>query len=280
MFNPNKPGKVRVVFDAAATFKGTSLNEQLLQGPCLTNNLAGVLIRFREERVAFTADIEAMFHQSRVTPKDADALRFLWWSSSIEDPPEEYQMLVHIFGATSSPCCANKSLRKTADDNKQKYDPNVIKTVHRNFYVDDSLKSVPTVEQAVQLADQLIQLLKEGGFRLTKFMSNCREVLASIPVEERANPSMNLDLDQLPIEHALGLHWNAETDIFQFKVVPANKPPTKRGILSVVSSLYDPLGFLSPFVLPIKVLLQELWRLDVHWDERFKIHTSHSGEGG
>ena len=160
VFNPNKPGKVRVVFDAAAKFKGTSLNEQLLQGPCLTNNLAGVLIRFREERVAFTADIEAMFHQSRVTPKDADALRFLWWSSSIEDPPEEYQMLVHIFGATSSPCCANKSLRKTADDNKQKYDPDVIKTVHRNFYVDDSLKSVPTVEQAVQLADQLIQLLR------------------------------------------------------------------------------------------------------------------------
>lgn len=270
VLNPNKPGKVRVVFDAAAKFKGTSLNEQLLQGPDLTNSLPGVLIRFREEGVAFTADIEAMFHQTRVSPKDTDALRFLWWSSSIDDPPDEYQMLVHIFGATSSPCCANTSLRKTATDNEQNYDSEVIETVRRNFYVDDCLKSVPTTEQAIKYAEQLIKLLKEGGLRLTKFNSNCRDVLASIPAEERANPSMNLDLDLLPVERALGLHWNAETDTFQFKVVPANKPPTKRGILSVVSSLYDPLGFLSPFVLLVKVLLQELWRLKVQWDERIQ----------
>ena len=77
--NPNKPGKVRVVFDAAARFSGTSLNEQLLQGPSLTNDLSGVLIRFREEEIAFSADIEGMFYQTRVTPSDTDSLRFLWW---------------------------------------------------------------------------------------------------------------------------------------------------------------------------------------------------------
>ena len=76
--NPNKPGKVRVVFDAAAKFNGMSLNDQLLQGPCLTNDLTGVLIRFREEEVAFSADIEGMFYQTNVTPSDTDALRFLW----------------------------------------------------------------------------------------------------------------------------------------------------------------------------------------------------------
>ena len=267
VLNINKPNKVRMVFDAATKFDGISLNDRLYHGPDLTNNLVGVLIRFREEITAFTADIEAMFHQVKVLPEDADALRFLWWDLSSSHPPKEYQMLVHIFGATSSPCCANKALQQTADDNKARYSPEVIKTVHRNFYVDDVLKSAPTTEKAIWLADQLTRLLSEGGFHLTKFTSNSTLVLKALPQEERANPSINLDLSQLPISRALGLHWDTSLDTLQFKVVPTNKPPTKRGILSMVSSLYDPLGFLVPFLLPVKVLLQELWRQDVQWDD-------------
>ena len=71
--NPNKPGKVRVVFDAAARFVGTSLNEQLVRGPTLTNDLTGVLVRFREDEIAFSADIECMFYQTYVTPRDTDS---------------------------------------------------------------------------------------------------------------------------------------------------------------------------------------------------------------
>ncbi|XP_015760861.1 PREDICTED: uncharacterized protein LOC107340022 [Acropora digitifera] len=115
--NSNKPGKVRVVFDAAAKYKGTSLNDQLLQGPCLTNDL----IPFREEEIAFSAEVEGMFYQTSVTPSDTGALRFLWWPGSIEDRPEDYKMLVHIFGAKSSPCCTNKALNKTAQDNEDNY---------------------------------------------------------------------------------------------------------------------------------------------------------------
>ena len=110
--------------------------------------------------------------------------------------------------------------------------------------------------------------MKEGGFHLTKFTSNSRKLLATLPEKERANPALNLDLDQLPIGRALGLHWDADSDTFLFKVVPTNKPPTKRGILSTVSSLFDPLGFMGPFILPVKVLLQELWRMGIQWDER------------
>ena len=101
--SPNKPGRIRVVLDAAAKFQGTSLNDQLLQGPDYINNLAGVLMRFRQEEVVLIADIEQMFHQVRVPAEDCDALRFLWWSENLSDEPEEYQMQVHIFGATSSP---------------------------------------------------------------------------------------------------------------------------------------------------------------------------------
>ena len=114
--NPNKPDKLRVVFDCAARYNGVSLNSQLLQGPDLTNNLMGVLIRFREEHIAIMADIEGMFHQVRVSPKDCDALRFLWWpENDFNKDPEDCQMLVHLFGATSSPRCTNFGLKQTAD---------------------------------------------------------------------------------------------------------------------------------------------------------------------
>ena len=109
VLNPNKPAKLRVVFDAAAKFSGTSLNNQLLQGPDYINNLAGVLMRFRQEEVTLIADIKKMFHQVRVPPEDCDALRFLWWPEGLNREPEEYLMQVHIFGATSSPCCSNKA---------------------------------------------------------------------------------------------------------------------------------------------------------------------------
>jgi hypothetical protein len=138
VFNPNKPGKVRVVFDAAAKFQDTSLNEHL-----------PVLVYLRQDRIAYAADIEAMFHQTRVISKDTDALRFLWWSDSIDDPPEEYQMMVHIFGATSSPCCASKALRQIADDNESKFDQQVTRTLRKNFYVDDNLKSASTIPKAI-----------------------------------------------------------------------------------------------------------------------------------
>ena len=92
------------MFDCAAKFLGVSLNDMLLQGPDLNNNLIGVLMRCREEPVAIVADIESMFHQVRVDPEDCDALRFLWWpSGDLSQSPEEYKMVVHVFGATSSP---------------------------------------------------------------------------------------------------------------------------------------------------------------------------------
>ena len=94
---------MRVVFDAAAKYQGASLNQNLIQGPDLTNNRVGVLLRYRQDQTALLADIEAMFNQ--VAPEDKDAFRFLWWSDTTDEPPREYAMRVHVFGATDSPCC-------------------------------------------------------------------------------------------------------------------------------------------------------------------------------
>lgn len=99
--HPFKPEKVRAVFDCAAQYKEVLLNSKLLQGPDNTNSLLGVLTRFRQETVAFVADVGAMFHQVRVPAKDSNALRFLWWEDDDHDKQlREYQMTVHLFGAT------------------------------------------------------------------------------------------------------------------------------------------------------------------------------------
>lgn len=271
VYHPQKPRKVRVVFDCSCRYKGTSLNDHLLRGPDLTNHLVGVLLRFRQELVAFMADIESMFYQVRIPDSDADFLRFLWWTDGdLTKEPEEYQMLVHLFGAASSPSCSNFALQKTAEDNEEKFDSEVINIVRRNFYVDDCLKSTSTVSRAILLAHDLRDLLMKGGFHLTKWISNSRELLSSIPKEERAENVIDLDLDQdkLPIERALGTQWSAESDEFCFKIVIKERPLTRRGILSTVSSIYDPLGLLSPVILPAKFILQELCRLKLGWDDK------------
>jgi hypothetical protein len=128
VYHPQKPGKIRVVFGCAAKYAGTSLNDELFQGPNLTSNLVGVLLRFRSEQVAITYDVEAMFHQVRVPEADQDLLRFLWWpDGNLKAEPQEYRMTVHLFGATSSPSCCNYALRRIAQDN-QTLDESVCKT--------------------------------------------------------------------------------------------------------------------------------------------------------
>ena len=116
--------ELRVLFDCAARYQGVSLNDRLLHGPDLTNNLFGLLERFRQESVALVSDIEAMFHQVRVDPKDHDSLRFFWWpDDDLSKQPIEYRMDVHLFGSTSSPTCASFSLRKTAQDQSGDFSP-------------------------------------------------------------------------------------------------------------------------------------------------------------
>lgn len=271
VFNPNKPGKTRVVFDCAARYKNTSLNDQLLSGPDLTNSIVGVLTRFRQEQVALAADIECMFHQVKVPPDDFDAFRFLWWpDDNLYADPVDYRMVVHLFGATSSPSCSSFALRQTAADNEHFFSDEAVSTVRNNFYVDDCLKSVATSEQASSLIQELTEMLAKGGFRLTKWLSNQAEVIASIPESERSSSLLDLDLDneRLPIERTLGMKWDMYSDNFIFDVQPKIKPATRRGILSVTSSIYDPLGFVSPVVLPAKKMIQDLCRQQLDWDDQ------------
>ena len=113
-------------------------------------------------------------------------------------------MTVHIFGATDSPYSANSTLKRTAEDTANDFDPLTIKTLQRNFYVDDLLKSVPSREITIRLSFQMIELCARGRFNLTKLMSNDRHVSSQISVEKRAAQAFDYDLD-LPVDLALGV---------------------------------------------------------------------------
>lgn len=206
--------KLRVVFDCAASFGGTSLNQQLLQGPDLTSSLVGVFTRFRQDTIAVMADVEAMFYQVGVKEEDTNLLRFLWCPErNYERELAEFKMLVHIFGATSSPSLATYALQKCAADFEDEFGQEAATTVKKNFYVDDCLKSIDDEDTAINLCTK-------GGFRLTKWSSNSRKLLNSIPEDERAQGFQDLDLnmDSLPMERALGIQWCAEMDQFKFKI--------------------------------------------------------------
>ena len=262
-----KKKKLRVVFDCSSRFKGISLNDSLLQGPNLTASLIGVMIRFRQEPTAVMGDIEKMFYQVRVSPEDRDCLRFFWWpQGDLQLQPSLYRMTVHLFGAVSSPSCSSYALGLTIQENKHLFNPSVSEYAHSSFYVDDFLCSVSEENEAITLIEQVTSLCMKGGFHLTKWVTNSKRVFDSIPEEEKGMDLVNLDLDPLPTDRALGVLWDLQTDSVGFPIEMKHCPATRRNILSIVASVYDPHGLVSPFTLIAKILLQDLCKRAVEWD--------------
>ena len=201
----------------------------------------------------------------------------------MENQLTEFRMKVHLFGAVSSPGCANFALKRTADDFEVVFAREPAEFVRDDLYVEDGLKSVPSATQPSSLIKSTKCLLVKGGFNLHKFISNSKDVIEGIPKEQRASGIKELDLakDGLPIERALGVQWCVQSDELQFRVELKDRPLTRRGILACVSSVYDPLGLAAPFLLTGKKILQDLCKNQTDWDEpipdvfrtRGELHT-------
>ena len=205
IFNENKPNKMRIVFDAAGEYDGMSLNKALLTGPDLQNNLVGVLLRFRNHTFAIAADIEAMYHQIRISKSDANSLRFFWQDDLTQDVPEIYQMVVHIFGGKDSPCCANYALKKIGRDDFDEYDASTIESVLKSFYMDDFLKLVISEMQAITLCQEMIQVMESSGFNLTKFINNSDRVSKALSNNKYEKTTQDLEIDAEIVEKTLGI---------------------------------------------------------------------------
>ena len=179
-------------------------------------------------------------------------------------------MNAHVFGGTSSPSCWNYAHRLTAIDNEDKFGKEAAVTLEKNFYVDDLFKSVNTIKDATSIIHNVITMFAAGGFNLTKFTSNRKEILLSIPEEKRRKGVKDQDLSsgEIPQERALGIIWKIEEDTLGFQLQLLKKPLTRRGLLSVLSSVYDPLGIAGPFLLEGRSIIQELCKNDLKWDEK------------
>ena len=151
-------------------------------------------------------DIEVIYHQVKVHPEDHKYLQFLWCPGEDVGSVAEYCRQVHLFGATSSPACAVYALLKTAEDNVHLFFGEVFQCVKNNFYMDDLLKSVYSNSQAIALYRNCTELLKRGGFRLAKWISNSKEVIKNIPDSDVCKSVLNVrDSNYSSCQRVLGI---------------------------------------------------------------------------
>ena len=259
--------KIRVVFHASAKHRGKCLNDALLPGPVLQNELPQVLTKFREGDVAFGADIEAMFSRIRLQKQDARYHRFLWKEKD-SYVIDTYQMDRLAFGDTSSPCEAIYVTRRTAKDHG-KGQEEAVRAINENLYVDDYLDSTETTEQAITKGRQVKEILANGDLHLRKWTSNVPEVASALGEEKKPEVDVVTNLvEHEPEKKMLGVKWNTETDELTFAVVPIEHVTyTRRGLLSKLAGVFDPLGLASPFIIKAKILTQQLCLLGLDWDD-------------
>ena len=267
VLNTHKPDKVRIVFDCSARYQEMSLNQAVFSGPDLANSLVGVLLRFRLNDIAVLSDVKEMFHQVKVPIEQQCYLAFLWWpGGDFTRQPLTYCLTVHLFGGTWCPSASTYALRQSIQHFGQNHSKEAKDAIENNFYIDDYLKTFGSAEEAIQVSKEVEDLLHKGGFKVTKWLSNNKDVLQKWPEEERAPKTKEMKFDDSVCERALGVYWNIENDTLSFKVANLEKPLTKRGILSMTSSIFDPLGYISPVIIQAKGIIQEMCRAKLPWD--------------
>ena len=262
-------GKDRVVFNCSFQVGRQCLNRYLLPGPTLGPSLLGVLMRFRQDKVAISGDIKGMFHQVRLLEEDKPLLRFLWRDNPNDGHPSIYQWQVLPFGTTCSPCCAIFALQQHVSEDPDA-EEDVRYSIERCFYVDNCLQSVATEEKARTIIIKLRTLLSRGGFDLRQWASSNPNVLSQLPPEAKARSSetwMAHNPGEAQ-EMTLGLVWHFKTDTLHYRHTPPEvKPVTRRSIYSTLASQYDPLGYILPYTTRAKVLVRELWAKEQGWDD-------------
>ncbi|XP_043063902.1 uncharacterized protein LOC122320026 [Drosophila ficusphila] len=272
VLNSNKPDKLRIVFDAASKSHGYCLNDFLLPGPDLYSQLSSVLMNFREHKIAFVGDIKEMFLQIKVQETDRCAQRILWRGSNRHSEPDVYEIQVLFFGAKCSPSIAQQVRNRNAFEFKNDYGQ-ACDDIIAKHYMDDYLGGANDIGSAVKLIKDVIYVHKAGGFDMRNWISNSPEVLNQITDNI---PSNQINKKNLTEERVLGLIWDHKKDVFtynlkfsksQFELLNNVRRPTKRDILKITMTIFDPLGYLSNILISNKILLQAIWDSGIHWDD-------------
>lgn len=258
--------KLRVVFDASAKdSSGKSLNDTLLIGPTIQEDLLCILLRWRKHRFAITADAEKMYRQIEVNPQHHQYQRILWRDNS--NNVAEYDLTTVTYGTSCAPYLAIRTVQQLANDDKNIY-PSAAERTLKDMYVDDFISGGDTLNETQMLQREMVDLFQGGGFKLRKWASNSSQLLDNIPATNREMITC-LDICREDVIKTLGIMWHTTVDEFHFVVNLSDNPTTfsKRTFLSDVSKLFDPLGFLAPVIISAKILFQSLWLQGLGWDD-------------
>lgn len=248
--------KIRPVMDASAkTTNGFSLNDRLCVGPTIQPDLFELLIQWRRFEYAFSGDIEKMYRQVRINPQHAKFQCILHQLPG-ESEIKRFKLLTVTFGTASAPYQAIAALNHVGEEIKSQK-PHIAENIQKHFYVDDFLGCEKSITDAKRVREELTEVLAQYGFKIRKWKSSNNEILADISDNEKEKL-----LDFESTVKTLGIAWQPSTDTFIFKSnrMISNNNWTKRKVLSEISKLFDPLGWMAPFVIKSKILMQQIWQ--------------------
>ena len=205
--------------------------------------------------------------------KDRDFLRFLWVSdiNKIDSDIVIKRFTSVLFGLSCSPFLMGMTIvehmKKFSGDNDE-----VVKRVLKDIYMDDCISGAQTSSKAYELYYHSKRLMKKGGFTLLKWATNDDELMQKIRISEKND--YETECGEYEERKVLGVTWRIKEDEMTFsmgdvvKMAEENELPTKRFILKVVASVFDPLGVLSPIVIKLKCLMQQVCQMKAGWDEQ------------
>ena len=276
IFISNQKGKrLRMIWDAAATVNGKSLNDYLYPGPNLYADLASLLMQAREGRYFVKADVEEMFHRIEIRDEDKSSLRFVFNDSKTNEL-NHYEMQRMIFGAVCAPASSQFIKNKIADE-YEKICPHASDAVRHNMYVDDFIKSFNDVQLGSEIIYHARKMLKDSGLNLVKIYANHPQILSKI--RESIEPSENQNeklFVKATSEKLLGYEFNYENDCMKLselnkrisqQLLNGTKIPTKKEFLKCLMSIYDPLGLFMFFTSKLKLIYHWICKDKLEWNE-------------
>lgn len=258
--------KIRIVIDASAKgSNGQSLNDTMLVGPVLQPDLRSLIINWRMHKICVVGDVVKMYRMIKMKQDHTNLQRIIWRDNPSDDL-ESYNLTTVTFGTAAAPYLAVRTLNQLADDEMSQY-PESAPAIKTSFYMDDLMLGNENIEKTLKTSKEIRSILKKGGFEMQKWSSNSEEVLQHLQGEHPKRDKIQLKLDK--IIKILGLTWNRKEDLFEITVdLPAmSYPVTKRSVLSDVSRLFDPFGWLSPVIIIAKIFIQTLWLGKLGWDD-------------
>ncbi|XP_043472974.1 uncharacterized protein LOC122505428 [Leptopilina heterotoma] len=257
---------VRAVFNGSSkTSNSTSLNEHMHIGPKLQGNIFAIILQWRTYRFVYVSDIAQMYRQIRIDDKDRDYQRILWYDAAL-DQIVAFRLNTVTYGTAAAPYLALRVLQQLVKDEGALY-PLASFVLENQIYIDDCLFGGDSKEEIVKNRNEVVALLSKGKFPLRKWASNSLSLLKDIDPSDHGH-ALEKPLNDDDSIKILGIVWVPAQDTYQFRInLPSNPILTKRGILSLIARLYDPLGWVSPVVITAKILMQKLWLKSVNWDE-------------